>query len=1153
MMFGNHMKNCSITNYKRVLTALSVVGMVLFFTNPLYGQWPFNEKHDNLQSDKFIPEKDWTKGQYQEFYRWREGILQKQMDDDDDPQLLRRQKAILNGNKITAEIWNYGSISSPGNRVTDIVWEGLGYGYEFGPFICAEVEVAPNSHLDAYIKTDEDGNPVINDEGDTVWVAKVISDGIVSLGGEVSPDGKEIWGWQPLAYNVEGVPYADPASSYIPTSNDLDRDGDGKPDSWPEEWYNENIKEFVWPGALRQGASNSDMESFFVVDDRTNKEFEYYPFPDDSTHKGLGIEIESRYYQWANPLAEDIIFLIYKVTNKSDKDLNKVMFGMWGDPHVGGPSNWQDDLSYFDRDINMVYCWDEDGISDVSGRPPGYFGYKFLESPGDPYDEVDNDGDGMVDESRSDGIDNDGDWDPEKHDVGVDGLPNTGDEGEGDGIPTAGDQYDIREPGEPNYEWTDLDEADMVGLTGFSSPQFGGNNSISNDHYVFENFLTPGVFDSANANSAGDYIFIYSSGPVDLPAGEARRFSIALLVGQNYEDLTLNAVTAQSIYERNYQFAKPPAKPHVTVAPGNEKVTLYWDDIAESSVDPISEKEDFEGYVIYRSTDPQFLDQQTITDAYGSHFLFTPLEMAGGAPAKFDLVNDYSGLSSIPYTGHGTPYNLGSNTGIQHSFVDSNNVINGQVYYYAVASYDHGDDSLQIAPAECAKQITLNPESNEIFLDVNTVQIIPRVPAAGYSAGSLTSAGIFHAEGIATGEVSIEIIDPMQIENSDTFRVTFKESPTRYSVEDTKPVEDILIANIDKFIGLTFRDIIAESFVLESMDGSVVYVRNLDYELDFEYGRVRAIPAASGGSLEDDAAYRATYTHFSIRDSERLDNEESNPVFDGMKIYVNDQPLEINDAQTGWNTYTPTNYSGVVGVYSQGGNAYPADYEVRFSSSIVDTGAFAGILTPFEIYKTTMGIIPEKQRFAIIKKPPNESNDTWDTHDEIVLFEGEGFGSPTWMIKFLKPSEGTEIPPGDGDIYYVATTRPFYVEDVFTFVTTASRIDEGLGRSDLDRISVVPNPYVVMNVLEQLDRQNPRDRGPRRVYFNHLPAECIIRIYTMSGELVNTLTHQSTIDDGKEYWDLTTNDNFPIAYGVYLFHVDAGELGEKIGRFAVIK
>ena len=82
-------------------------------------------------------------------------------------------------------------------------------------------------------------------------------------------------------------------SENIPTSNDLDRDGDGKPDSWPFGWYNANLKDYVWPGALRQGASNSDLESFFVVDDRTNKEFQYYPFVNDSSRRGLGIEIES--------------------------------------------------------------------------------------------------------------------------------------------------------------------------------------------------------------------------------------------------------------------------------------------------------------------------------------------------------------------------------------------------------------------------------------------------------------------------------------------------------------------------------------------------------------------------------------------------------------------------------------------------------------------------------------------------------------------------------------------------------------------------------------------------------------------------------------------------------------------------------------------
>ena len=108
-------------------------------------------------------------------------------------------------------------------------------------------------------------------------------------------------------------------------------------------------------------------------------------------------------------------------------------------------------------------------------------------------------------------------------------------------------------------------------------------------------------------------------------------------------------------------------------------------------------------------------------------------------------------------------------------------------------------------------------------------------------------------------------------------------------------------------------------------------------------------------------------------------------------------------------------------------------------------------------------------------------------------------------------------------------------------------------KSAMDKINVVPNPYVVTNALEQLDLQNPLDRGPRRIYFNHLPRDCKIYIYTISGSLVTTLHHNSAIDDGIEYWDLTTKDNFPVSFGVYIYHVDAGSLGKKVGRFALIK
>jgi hypothetical protein len=73
------------------------------------------------------------------------------------------------------------------------------------------------------------------------------------------------------------------------------------------------------------------------------------------------------------------------------------------------------------------------------------------------------------------------------------------------------------------------------------------------------------------------------------------------------------------------------------------------------------------------------------------------------------------------------------------------------------------------------------------------------------------------------------------------------------------------------------------------------------------------------------------------------------------------------------------------------------------------------------------------------------------------------------------------------------------------------------------------------------------------VQFIHLPAECTIRIYTIRGELVRTLDHRGVGSDGTEWWDLQTQTGQDVAYGVYLFHVEAPGIGEKAGKFAIIK
>jgi hypothetical protein len=54
------------------------------------------------------------------------------------------------------------------------------------------------------------------------------------------------------------------------------------------------------------------------------------------------------------------------------------------------------------------------------------------------------------------------------------------------------------------------------------------------------------------------------------------------------------------------------------------------------------------------------------------------------------------------------------------------------------------------------------------------------------------------------------------------------------------------------------------------------------------------------------------------------------------------------------------------------------------------------------------------------------------------------------------------------------------------------------------------------------------------------------------GELVDTVEkNDPTINYAT--WNLLSYESQQIAYGVYIYHIDAPGIGTKIGRFAVIK
>lgn len=712
----------------------------------------------------------------------------------------------------------------------------------------------------------------------------------------------------------------------------------------------------------------------------------------------------------------------------------------------------------------------------------------------------------MIDEAGDDGIDNDGDWDPITNDVGADGRAGTGDNGEGDGRPT---------PGEPNFDGLDKDETDQVGLSSFYYFTPPGAVRLNDDNQVWDamapGFFTPNeqlVSDQASGGVDGDFIF--SSGYFRLEPGQTVRFSLALVYGEDLANITNNVKTIQEIYNRNYNFARPPEKPTLKAAVGDEKVTLYWNSVSEQSEDPVLGK-DFEGYKIYKSTDPNFLDPDRITDAFGNDALLKPI-------AQFDLDNGIRGLwqaaedtsagnadpsyvfnPDLSERVRGVPFYLGDDTGIVHAFVDTN-VVNGQKYYYALASYDRG--SIDFYPAENNFSVTVREDAS-VITDINVVEVEPNTSVLGYEAGNVTGE-VTQESGSATGDVFIEVLDPLFLGDNTQYEISF--------------------AGDDDLKSSTFS---------VTADGNVVVqdAEILDSESQIYDGM------------------RVVFQN----DESRFDPDNSswnNP--EGMiEVLVREGTLSNSPF---WQ------FQGIKAPY---------DYEIIFSDQIIATSldtvngsGFQARNTPavptyFKVRNATKGVdVP----FAL-----DETQGTADgiLGDREFVYIYDSFGDSLNMtyefrIRYQSVIGAGRVPTGDlpqdGDIYTLGTYKSFRSNDSYSYTTSASGVNEETAKNQLDEVRVVPNPYVAAASWEgKLPPTITSGRGERKIQFQNVPSGSVIRIFSVRGDLVRELRHENSIDRGFVDWDLKTRENLEVAYGVYYYHLDAPGVGTKTGKIALIK
>jgi len=118
------------------------------------------------------------------------------------------------------------------------------------------------------------------------------------------------------------------------------------------------------------------------------------------------------------------------------------------------------------------------------------------------------------------------------------------------------------------------------------------------------------------------------------------------------------------------------------------------------------------------------------------------------------------------------------------------------------------------------------------------------------------------------------------------------------------------------------------------------------------------------------------------------------------------------------------------------------------------------------------------------------------------------------------------------------------------------------------KIGVYPNPYRAQAVWD-----GPGERE-RMIWFTNLPPRATIRIYTLSGDLVDTIEHDAAtyngsgtrlleknssgskvvFSGGEHAWDLITHYDQAVSTGLYLFTVEDKDTGEiSQGKFLVIK
>lgn len=470
--------------------------------------------------------------------------------------------------------------------------------------------------------------------------------------------------------------------------------------------------------------------------------------------------------------------------------------------------------------------------------------------------------------------------------------------------------------------------------------------------------------------------------------------------------------------------------------------------------------------------------------------------------ADFDLVNT-----------------IGNNTGLKYSYIDTT-VVNGFEYWYSITAYDKGSSTIESLESPLGNTVNA----------VNTVSITPRSEAIGRSAVTTINATNLNT-GNSNYSLSASTIDDETLAGNQ-YTTKFSFIP-RKEAGDLATNISITIVDTNKTgpykYSITFTS--TNTFDLKNI------TRDSTYRVGYNYptgGRDLTITADGIKISMRDAS--GTETEYRPEEGDIITiNYAMNVIRNNTDSVINNRPYQLDQIQT---TTDGISLKLVEPEIIENVSRIGGTDNLEMDFSVTDAA-----LVQEKLYIASVegnGFINSKGFVLLTVSGTDIQLDT--------LFSSDTFSFDGIESKITFPSDS---PPSSGNKFSIQTIEPVKpnIKDSYSFFIQGSKIDYQQVANELNKIRVVPNPYLVSSLYEP-EFGELRKEPLRQIQFINLPPECTIYIFTIDADLIKTINHSAT--NGTEVWDLRADGGREIAAGMYIYVVKTKD-SEYKDRFAIIK